>query len=127
MSKAWVTRELGTPEPQTIVHVLRRLPGYTVCAILGLVGGAVGVALAIGLAILIQLLLPSGQVLSIGIMPLMVMAAVTGLIASWLLCKLVRCSSLRPRRDHYEMGLQVSLVLSVFTSLLQTLLFFLQG
>lgn len=127
MSKAWATRELGTPEPQTIVHALRRLPGYMVCAILGLVGGAAGVALAIGLTILIQLLLPSGQVLSIGIVPLMVMATVTGLIASWMLCKLVRCSSLRPRRDRYELGLQVSLVLSVFTSLLQTLLFFLQG
>jgi hypothetical protein len=59
--------------------------------------------------------------------PLMVMATVAGLIASWLLCKLVRGSSLRLRRDRYEMGLQVSLVLSVFTSLLQTLLFFLQG
>ena len=127
MSKAWATRELRAPEPQTIVHLLRRLPGYTVCAVLGLVGGAAGVALAIGLTILIQLLLPSGQVLSIGIVPLMVMAAVTGLIASWLLCKLVRCSSLRRRRGHYPMGLQVSLVLSVFTSLLQTLLFFLQG
>ena len=127
MSKVWTTRELGTPGPQTIVRLLRKIPEYTVCAILGLLGGAAGVAVAIGLAILLQLLLPSGQILSIGIVPLMVLAAVMGLVASWLLGKLVRRSSIRPRRDRYEMGLQVTLVLSVFTSLLQTLLFFLQG
>jgi hypothetical protein len=127
MNKVWLTRDLEMSQPQTIIYLLRKLPEYTLCVILGLVGGAAGVALAIGLTILLQLLLPSGQGLSIRIVPLMVVAAIMGLMASWLLGKLIRRPSLPLRRDHYQMGLQVTLVLSVFTSLLQTLLFFLQG
>jgi hypothetical protein len=82
------------------------------------------VALAIGLVISIQLLLPPQYVLSISVIPLMVIAAVAGLLASWLLGRLAYRSLPRLLGSSDDRGLQVILVSSVFTSLLQTLLFF---
>ena len=104
--------------------VLRRLPQYAVCAGLGMLGGAVGVAVAIGLAILVQLLLPPSVVLQPGIIPLMVSATVAGLGVSWLFARMIRHVVPGLLNDSPEKELQVILVFSVFTSLLQTILFF---
>ena len=103
---------------------LRRLPQYAVCAGLGMLGGAVGVAVAIGLAILVQLLLPPSVVLQPGIIPLMVSATVAGLGVSWLFARMIRHVVPGLLNDSPEKELQVILVFSVFTSLLQTILFF---
>jgi hypothetical protein len=84
----------------------------------------VGVALAIGLVITLQLLLPPAYALSIGVVPLMVLAAIAGLLVSWLLGRLAYRSLPRLLDSSNDRGLQVILVFSVFTSLLQTLLFF---
>jgi len=96
--------------------ILRRLPQYAANVGLGLVGGALGVAVTIGLAILIQLPLPAPTVFAPGIIPLMVGAALAGVLCSGLLR--------RVGRDSSGSGLQVTLVSSVFASLVQTLLFF---
>ena len=104
--------------------VLRRLAQYAVCAGLGMMGGAVGVAMAIGLAILIQLLLPAWAVFSPGIIPLMVMGVVAGLGISWLFARVARHILPGLRHGSPEKELQIILVFSVFTSLLQTMLFF---
>ena len=103
---------------------LRRLPRYAVCAGLGMLGGAVGVAVAIGLAILVQLLLPPSVVLQPGIIPLMVSATMAGLGVSWLFARMMRHVVPGLLNDSPEKELQVILVFSVFTSLLQTILFF---
>jgi hypothetical protein len=103
---------------------LRRLPQYAVCAGLGMLGGAVGVAVAIGLAILVQLLLPPSVVLQPGIIPLMVLATMAGLGVSWLFARMIRHVVPGLLNDSPEKELQVILVFSVFTSLLQTILFF---
>jgi hypothetical protein len=104
--------------------VLRRLPQYVICAGLGMLGGAAGVAAAIGLAILVQLLLPPSVVFLPGIIPLMVLATVAGLGVSWLLARMMRHIMPGLLQDSPEKELQVILVFSVFTSLLQTMLFF---
>ena len=104
--------------------VLRRLPQYVVCAGLGMLGGAAGVAVAIGLAILVQLLLPPSVVFQTGIIPLMVLATVAGLGVSWLLARMIGHIVPGFLQDSPEKELQVILVFSVFTSLLQTMLFF---
>ena len=120
-SKVFVPTKSNTSGMQI---VLRRLPRYAVCAGLGMLGGAVGVAVAIGLAILVQLLLPPSVVLQPGIIPLMVSATVAGLGVSWLLARMMRHVMPGVLHDSPEKELQVILVFSVFTSLLQTILFF---
>jgi hypothetical protein len=89
-----------------------------------MLGGAVGVAVAIGLAILVQLLLPPSVVLQPGIIPLMVSATMAGLGVSWLFARMMRHVVPGLLNDSPEKELQVILVFSVFTSLLQTILFF---
>ncbi len=124
MSKAWIKRGTAATEAGITGLVLRQLPQHMVCAALGWVGGAAGVALAIGLVISLQLLLPPAYALSIGVVPLMVIAAIAGLLVSWLLGRLAHRSLPHLLESSDERGLQVILVFSVFTSLLQILLFF---
>lgn len=102
---------------------LRRLPQYVICAGLGLVGGATGVALAVGLAILTQLLLPPPTVFSPSAIPLVATATLAGLGASWLLGRVAHRILPSLLRASDELGLQVTLVVGVFVSLFQTLLF----
>jgi hypothetical protein len=125
-SKVFATTESHASKTQAMAIVLRRLPHYITCAGLGLLGGTVGVALAIGLAIVVQLLLPPPTVFAPGAIPLMVVAALVGLGASWLLGHGARRMVPNLLRNWGEQGLQVTLVFSIFTSLLQTLLFFVQ-
>jgi hypothetical protein len=108
---------------QAMTIGLRRLPWYFICAGLGLVGGATGVALAVGLAILTQLLLPPPTVFSPGAISLIATATLAGLGASWLLSWVAHRILPSLLRDSEELGLQVTLVVGVFVSLLQTLLF----
>ena len=102
---------------------LKGLPRHAMCVALGLVGGATGVALVIALAILVQVLLPPSEVFWLGAIPLTVAATIIGLGASWLLRQGGRY--LLPRLFHEvgDQGLQVTMIFSVFTSLLQSVLF----
>jgi hypothetical protein len=115
--------ETSKPKAQVMTIELQRLPQYVICTGLGLVGGATGVVLAVGLAILIQLLLPPPTVFSPGAIPLMVTAILSGLGVSWLLDQVARRILSSPFRNLGEQRLQVVLVFSTVTSLLQTLLF----
>jgi hypothetical protein len=83
-----------------------------------------GVALATGLAILIQLRLPPPAVFAPGMVPLMVTAALGGLVISWPLGWLAHYSWPGLGSGLRLNGLQVILVSSVFSSLAQSLLFF---
>jgi len=90
---------------------------------LGVLGGATGVAGAIGLAIMVQLILPVAIVFSPGVTSLTITAALLGVGFSWFIslaaCRLIPGLSYpRTRR-----GLQVVMVFSVLTSLLQSILF----
>jgi hypothetical protein len=123
-SKALATTETGASKTQTMAIMLRRLPQHVTCVGLGLLGGTGGVALAIGLAIVVQLLLPPVVVFAPGVIPLMVAATIVGLGASWLLAQVARRIAPSLLRNSGEQGLQVILVFSTFTSLLQALLFF---
>jgi len=118
-----LTTETGAREPQSVTTVFRQLPQYTTCVVLGAVGGAMGVALSIGLVIVVQLLLPPSMLFLPGVIPMMVMAALMGLGASWLLSR--GAHRLLPGlwRGLGDHGLQVTLVTSTFISLLQALLF----
>jgi hypothetical protein len=101
----------------------RQLPQYILCAILGLLGGAAGVALAIGLAIVSQLLLSPAVVFSPGVVLLALVAVVAGMGVSWLLSRLVRLIWPDLFYTSAGQGIQVMLIVSTFTSLLQTFLF----
>jgi hypothetical protein len=115
---------LSAPEADTQETVLHRLPQYTLCVGLGLLGGAVGVALAIGLAVVVQLRLPPPTVFTPGVMPLMVTAVLAGLCASWLIGQGLRYGWPDLLGDTSHSGVQVMLVSSVFASLAQVLFFF---
>jgi hypothetical protein len=87
-----------------------------------LVGGTTGVAVAIGLTIAIQLLLATSVFLP-GLIGLTVAAALAGLGASWLFSRGARriLPDLFSQLD--ERAIQIIMVFSVLTSLLQTFLF----
>lgn len=122
--KALVSSEADVSVPETQRSVLDRIPHYVACVGLGSLGGALGVALTIGLAILIQLRMPPPAVLAPGVIPLMVTAAILGVLVSWLLNRLASAGHSGFSSDSPENSLQVVLVASVFASLVQTLFFF---
>jgi hypothetical protein len=116
--------EPGLSKVQAVMIVLRQLPQYVTCVGLGLLGGAGGLTLAIGLTIVVQLLLPPSKIFLPGAIPFIVMAAAIGLGVSWLLGRATYRIFPGLLGDLGEQGLQVTLVFSTFTSLLQTVLFF---
>ncbi len=116
--------EPGLSKVQAVMIVLRQLPQYLTCAGLGLLGGTGGLTLAIGLTIVVQLLLPPSKIFLPGAIPFIVMAAAIGLGVSWLLSRATYRIFPGLLGDLDEQGLQVTLVFSTFTSLLQTVLFF---
>jgi hypothetical protein len=122
--KAFFSSEAEVSNVSTKVSIFQRLPLYTACAALGLLGGAVGVALVIGLAILIQLRLPPPSIFAPGVIPIMLVAVLAGLGISWLLAQVAKRIWRGPFSSSHDSGLQVILVFSVFASLLQTLIFF---
>jgi high-affinity Fe2+/Pb2+ permease len=111
------------PKTQVTVITLKRLPQYIFCGGLGILGGAIGVALAIGLTIVVQAMLSPTVVFSPNVVLLSIVATLFGVGASWLLGQAthrilpsqVSCCS--------EQNLQVILIFSVFTSLVETILF----
>ncbi|GAB4540076.1 MAG: hypothetical protein Kow0063_29550 [Anaerolineae bacterium] len=116
--KAFISSKADVSAPKAQGAIPGLIPHYVACVGLGLLGGALGVALTIGLAILIQLQMPPSSGFAPGIIPLMVTAAVLGVLVSWFLGRLSFSG------DSAERSIQVILVSSVFTSLVQTLLFF---
>ena len=95
---------------------------YFLCAGIGLVGGTTGVAVAIGLAVTIQLLLAASVFLP-GLIGLTIAATLAGLGASWLISRVAHwiLPDLFSQPD--ERAIQITMVFSVLTSLLQTFLF----
>jgi uncharacterized membrane protein YsdA (DUF1294 family) len=90
---------------------------YAICAVLGLVGGAVGVMLALGLAIIAQLALPS---LILGVVPIALVAVLLGLASSWFFHKTMQ----RIFSYHFILrSLQITFIVSALTSILQTIVF----
>jgi ABC-type antimicrobial peptide transport system permease subunit len=119
--KPYYTTEVGVSEEGARDTVLRRLSLYAFCALLGLLGGAIGVTLAVGLAVLIQVLLPPPAVFAPGAIPLMLVAITFGLGFSWLLG---RVSNLSWSADTDPNVMRVMVIFSVLAGLLQSLLFF---
>ena len=122
--KPLLTTEAGMPNADAQGFVLQQLPQYTICAGLGLLGGALGVALAIGLAILINRLLPPSTIFAPGVIPFMAGGALAGMGIAWLLGQVATFTWPGLFADLNTSGLRVILVFSVLTSLLQTILFF---
>ena len=116
------TAKSGESKKEKMI-IWQLLPQYILCAGLGLLGGAAGVALAIGLAIVLQLLLSPAVVFSPGVVLLVLVAVVAGLGVSWLLNWLVRLIWSDLFYTSAGHGIQVMLIVSTFTSLLQTFLF----
>lgn len=105
--------------------IWQQLPEYIIFTELGLVGGAAGVALAIGLAIAIQSLLSPVTIFLPGFVLLGVGAALIGAGISGLLGRMAHhiFPALSCNLDLTR--LQLMLIVSTFTSLLQTFLFML--
>jgi hypothetical protein len=70
---------------------------------------------------LIQVLLPPPEVFAPGAIPLILAAILFGLHFSWLLS---RVANLRWSEDANRNGMRVTVIVSILTSLLQSLLFF---
>ncbi|MEW5961098.1 MAG: hypothetical protein AB1801_25510, partial [Chloroflexota bacterium] len=100
-----------------------RLFQYVIYAGIGMFGGAVGVAIAIAAAIAIQLSFFPAAAFTPNATLLTLFATVAGVGVSWLLGQGSR--RLLPGASYRlaEQGLQVILVVSTLTSLLQSLLF----
>lgn len=124
MNRVLVSTKAVVSESRAIAVPVRQIPEYAICAGLGLLGGATGVAIAIGLVISISLALRPTAAFSPGTVPLMVMAVVAGLGVTWLLSRGMRQVVPGLGRNWQERGLQLTLVCSAFTGLLQTILFF---
>jgi hypothetical protein len=106
----------------TQVFGLQRWIRYFLCAGVGLVGGTTGVAVAIGLTVTIQLLLVTGA-FSPGMIGLTIAATLAGLGVSWSISR--AAGQLLPDLFNHpdEQGIQIIMVFSVLTGLLQTFLF----
>lgn len=116
--------QAGESEGQSIT-IWQQLSQYIISTSLGLLGGAIGVALAIGLAIVVQRLLFPATIFLPGAILLGVVAVLSGWGVSWLLSQVARhiCPDLSC--NLHEKGMQMMLIFSAFTSLLQTFLFML--
>ena len=102
---------------------LARLPQYAICLGLGLLGGALGVAFTIGLTIIIQARLGPAAVFLPTAIPFTIIATLFGLAASWLLGRATDQFLSRPCCSSDRQGLQLIMIVSVITSLLESLLF----
>lgn len=110
-------------EEQAAVYGLRKLSQYIIYAGVGILGGAVGVALAIAAAIVIQSLMPPLTTYAPNVIVLTLAATVIGLGISWLLGYGLHLISSDSPRNNDGRWLQVTIVFSVLTSLLQTILY----
>jgi hypothetical protein len=116
------TARTGAPKKEKTI-IWQQLPRYILCAGLGLLGGSTGVALAIGLTVVSQWLLSPAVVFSPGVVLPVLVAVVAGMGVSWLFSRLVRLIWSDLFYTSAGQGVQVMLIASTFTSLLQTFLF----
>jgi hypothetical protein len=107
----------------TLKAIIEQLPYLIICMSLGIVGGGIGVALAIGSAVLIQTLFYASTVFLPNVPVLTIVAVLVGLSASWLLSRLARRLMPNFRYNMNAQGLQVILIASALTSLLENYLF----
>lgn len=110
-------------EKWSISEMFQYLPQHALCAGLGMVGGAAGVALAIGLAIGAQVTLFPTALFSPNPILLTLVAIMTGLGISCLLNRLGGRILPSLKKYPHERRLQIVLIFSTLTSLLQSLLF----
>ena len=118
-----VTGKANTAQRET--PLLQQLSYFIICGGLGILGGAIGVALAILFAISLTVVgrVPGDSIL-LGQVPLALVAVLAGLGGTWLLHRGMHAifwTNLNATlRKH---GLQLMLVLSALTALLQTFIF----
>jgi hypothetical protein len=101
---------------------LQRIPQYLIFAGLGVIGGGMGTALAIGLAIVVQARVSATTTLTPEIIPLTLAAVLLGVGISGALAAILYRIWLRRYCAFKNLGLHVLLLVSVLTSLLQTVL-----
>ena len=117
------TRKTELPRDQILEVIKQQLPGQAFCIGLGLLSGATGVAIIIGLVIMIQELTFPGATFSPGVIGITIAATVVGLGVSWLLDRIAARFLPRLYGNLDEDRLKLVMILSVFTSLVQGLLF----
>lgn len=117
------TSKTELPRGQIMEVIKQQLPGQIFCIGLGLLSGATGVAITIGLVIMIQGLLFRVATFSPGVIEISTAATVVGLGVAWLLDQAAPrfLPGLYSNLD--EDRLKLVMILSVFTSLVQALLF----
>jgi hypothetical protein len=106
------------------IVILQELPHYLIGIGLGLLGGTLGVAVAIGLTIVVQSMLFPVMIFWPGAVPLTLMAVIAGLGVLWLISRLARLIWPDLFYISEEQGIRVMLIVSILTSLLQAILFF---
>ena len=113
----------GDRRAQGKVAVIHRQLQYVAHAAIGILGGAIGVAFAIGLTNVVQQMLFPTVIYSPSPIGLLIIAILAGLVFAWLLGRLASLilPALLSQLD--EQGVQIIMVFSVLTSLLQTMLF----
>lgn len=105
------------------VSALRRLPQYTLCAGMGMVAGTTGVSVAIGMILLAQILLFPAVSFAPAAIPTTIFATFMGVVIAWLVSRVAGKISANFAYYSTEQGMQVMLVFSALTALLQTFLF----
>jgi hypothetical protein len=98
------------------------MPKYVVFAGLGVIGGEIGTALAIGATIVVQALFSPATTLTLEIAPLALVAILLGVGTSWALAEALHRIWLRKYHAFKSQGLQVVLLASILTSLIQAVL-----
>lgn len=117
------TTHLQPAAGQGLATFARQLGQYFVWASLGVIGGGLGVAVVIGLTVVIQQLFYAPVALLPDTVLLTLAAVLVGLAASWLLSHAARAFWPGFRYNLTTHGLQVILVSSALTSLLENYLF----
>jgi len=107
---------------QSITHFLQRMPKYVVFVGLGVIGGEIGTALAIAATIVVQALFSPATTFTLEIAPLALVAILLGVGISWALAEALYRIWLRKYNAFKGQGLQVLLLASILTSLMQTVL-----
>jgi hypothetical protein len=117
------TTQIHPAAGQGLAAFARQLGQYFVWASLGVIGGGLGVAIIIGLTVVIQQLFYAPMALLPDTILLTIAAVLVGLAASWLLSRAARAFWPSFRYSLTTHGLQVILVSSALTSLLENYLF----
>ncbi len=117
------TTDVNVFKELDFIAAARQLPHYLVCAILGIIAGGLGVALVIGLVIGVKLLLSPMVIFSPSVIILAAVAAGFGIGIAWMLSQMLTRIVRNTVDNADKHGLQVTLIFSILTGLLQTLLF----